>query len=181
MLNGLIWAATVSYPFLIWFSLDYLQPRYLALCMAGLFLLRFLAHNPAREGKAWAWAIPSSLVFLVVIAIVNRAEWLLAYPIFVSLTFFTVFTYSLVYPPTVIERLARLEHPDLPAKGVAYTRKVTMTWSIFFLLNAAISLFTVWYGDLRVWSLYNGVVFYILMGLLMAGEMLVRRKVRAVS
>ena len=31
MSNVIIWMVTVIYPFLVWFSLDYLQPRYLAL------------------------------------------------------------------------------------------------------------------------------------------------------
>lgn len=79
----------------------------------------------------------------------------------------------------MIKRLARLEDPDLPPKGVAYTRKVTQVWSVFFLCNAAVSLATILYGDRWLWGFYNGFVSYILMGLLMAAEMAVRRKVRA--
>jgi uncharacterized membrane protein len=93
--------------------------------------------------------------------------------------FFAVFAFSLVYPPTIVERIARLEDPDLPPKGVIYTRKVTLVWCGFFLINAAISLLTIWYGDPWLWSLYNGGIFYLLMGLLMAAEMAVRRKVKA--
>jgi uncharacterized membrane protein len=118
-------------------------------------------------------------LFLLVIALVNKASWLLAYPAFVSLVFFTVFAASLVYPPTVVERLARLEDPHLPPKGISYTRKVTQVWCVFFLANAAISLVTIWYGDPWLWSLYNGGIFYVLMGLLMAAEMVIRRKVKA--
>ncbi len=180
MLNGLIWGITLSYPFLVWFSQDYLQPRYLALIMAGLFLLRTLIHKPKQSmGKLWILLYPTCALFLLVSAFVNQSSWLLAYPVFVSMVFFTVFAYSLSYPPTVVERLARLEDPDLPPKGVDYTRKVTQVWSGFFLLNAAISLFTIWYGDPWLWSLYNGGLFYLLMGLLMAAEMFVRRKVKA--
>ena len=39
VLNGIIWAVTISYPFLIWFFLDYFQPRSLALMLAALFVL----------------------------------------------------------------------------------------------------------------------------------------------
>lgn len=180
VLNGIIWAVTVSYPFLVWYFLDYFQPRSLALMLAALFLLRLLRRGP--EASAKGMQLPMALacgVFLVVAALVNETSWLLAYPVFVSLLFFTVFFHSLFYPPTVVERLARLDDPDLPPKGVAYTRKVTRIWSAFFLVNAAISLATVWYGDQWLWSLYNGCIFYVLMGLLMAGEMIIRRKVRA--
>lgn len=180
MLNGIIWGMTISYPFLVWFSLDYLQPRYLALALAGLFLLRFLYRHPSQpRGGTWSLVLATCPLFLLVIALVNETSWLLAYPVFVSLMFFTVFASSLVYPPTVVERLARLEDPDLPPKGVIYTRKVTQVWCVFFLINAAISLVTIWHGDPWLWSLYNGGIFYLLMGLLMVAEMAVRRKVKA--
>jgi len=180
MLNGIIWGMTVSYPFLVWFSLDYLQPRYLALALAGLFLLRLLYRHPSLPtGGSWSLVLAACPLFLLVIALVNETRWLLAYPVFVSLVFFAVFASSLVYPPTVVERLARLEDPNLPPKGVAYTRKVTQVWCVFFLVNAAISLVTIWYGDPWLWSLYNGGLFYVLMGLLMVAEMAVRRKVKA--
>jgi len=178
ILNGIILLVTISYPFLVWFSLDYLQPRSVALLLAGLFLLRSLLQKDQLPGGALLIA-PACVLFLLAVALINQTSWLLAYPVFVSLLFFAVFSYSLANPPTVVERLARLEDPELPPKGIAYTRKVTLVWSIFFLANAAVSLATIWHGDPWLWSLYNGCVFYILMGLLMAVEMTIRRKVRA--
>jgi len=152
LLNGLIAGLTMSYPFLIWFSLDYFQPRTLALVLAGLFLLRFLASGMQANAGLMRFIVPICVLFLLAIAWLNQAGGLMVYPVFVSLLFFTVFSISLAYPPT---------------------------WSVFFLSNAAVSLFTVWYGDRWLWSLYNGCVFYVLMGLLMAAEMAVRRKVKA--
>jgi len=178
MLNGLIATVTISYPFLVWFSLDYLQPRDLALILAALFFARFLLNSTVKKGPLSA-IMPLCVLFLFAIAWANQTDWLLAYPVFVSLLFFTLFAVSLFYPPTAIERLARLEDPDLPPKGVEYTRKVTIVWSVFFLGNATVSLATVLYGDTQIWSLYNGCIFYVLMGLLMAVEMAIRRKVKA--
>ncbi len=180
LLNCLIWAVTISYPFLVWLSLDYFQPRWVALALAGLFLLRVLARGSILSSSPQGvWLAPACALFLLAVALVNETSWLLAYPVFVSLAFFAVFSFSLASPPTVVEHLARLDDPNLPPKGVAYTRKVTQVWSGFFLGNAALSLATIWYGDQWLWSLYNGCVFYVLMGLLMAGEMVVRRRVRA--
>jgi len=181
MLNGVIWVATLSYPFLVWYSLEYFQPRYVALALAGLFLLRLLRLQPGQSLSLTAgpWVFFTCALFLLAVALANETQWLLAYPVFVSLAFFAVFSYSLFHPPSIIERLARLEDPDLPPKGVAYTRMVTQVWSGFFLANAAISLGTVWYGEHWLWSLYNGFLFYVLMGLLMAVEMAIRRKVKA--
>lgn len=178
-LNALIGLVTLSYPLLVWLSLDVFQPRVLAMILVGLFLLRFGMQPSRSQPGLLRLIMPASVLFLLAIAWFNRDEWLLAYPVFVSLAFFVVFFGSLFYPPTLVERLARLEDPDLPPKGVAYTRKVTQVWSVFFLANAGVSLATVCYGDRGLWSLYNGCIFYVLMGLLMAVEMSVRRKVKA--
>lgn len=180
-LNVIVWGVAAAYPFLLWFSQDYFQPRTMSLLLAGLFLLRFLLRRtlgkPAGELEPLLMLLCA--FFLLATSVVNQTSWLLAYPVFVSLLFFSVFAFSLAYPPTVVERLARLEDPNLPAKGVIYTRKVTQVWIGFFLANAGLSLLTIWYGDRWLWSLYNGCISYVLMGLLMLGEMAVRRKVKA--
>ncbi len=74
--------------------------------------------------------------------------------------------------------IARITEPDLDEKGVRYTRKVTIVWIGFFIFNAAIASWTVAYGTLEQWTLYNGLISYCLIGLLLGGEYLVRRKVR---
>jgi uncharacterized membrane protein len=78
---------------------------------------------------------------------------------------------------SVIERLARLREPDLPPAGVLYTRRVTQIWCVFFIVNGAIALFTALHGDMQIWTLWNGLLSYFLMGTLMAGEWLIRRRI----
>jgi uncharacterized membrane protein len=97
-----------------------------------------------------------------------------SYPILVNLGFAALFAHSLWRPPTVIERIARLRHPDLPISTVPYLRKVTAVWLGFFLGNAAISAATAVSGSLELWTLYNGFVSYVLIGLLFAGEWVLR-------
>ena len=41
----------------------------------------------------------------------------------------------------------------------------------------AIALFTVLHADIRLWTLWNGMIAYLLMGTLMAGEWVVRQRV----
>ena len=72
------------------------------------------------------------------------------------------------------ERMARLTQPDLPESGVRYTRAVTQIWCGFFVLNAALSSWTIYLDNLRVWTLYNGLISYLLMGSLFVGEWLYR-------
>ncbi len=100
------------------------------------------------------------------------------YPVLVNLALLVWFTSSLYFPPPVVERLARLKEPDLPAHAITYTRKVTKLWCIFFLLNGSVALYTSLFSSLSVWTFYNGFLAYCLMGMLGAGEYLVRRKVK---
>lgn len=74
----------------------------------------------------------------------------------------------------MIERLARLQQPDLPAKGVLYTRRVTQVWCGFFIINGSIAFITAVWASFELWSLYNGLIAYLLMALLFAGEYLIR-------
>lgn len=77
----------------------------------------------------------------------------------------------------LVERLARLQYPQLSAQGVRYTRRVTQIWCGFFILNGSVALITAQIGDMALWSAWNGMIAYLLMGALMAGEWLVRRRV----
>lgn len=87
---------------------------------------------------------------------------------------FCLFSYSLISPPPIIERIARKREPDLPPHAVTYTRCVTQLWCLFFVVNGSIALATALWASPVIWSLYNGVISYVLMGLLLAGEYLVR-------
>jgi uncharacterized membrane protein len=65
----------------------------------------------------------------------------------------------------------------MPPHGVIYTRKVTWAWCGFFALNGTAALVTALWASERIWALYNGLVAYVLIGLLFAGEWLVRQRV----
>ncbi|HTB34184.1 MAG TPA: AMP-binding protein, partial [bacterium] len=101
-----------------------------------------------------------------------------AYPICVNLALLASFGWSLWRPPTVVERLARLSDPQLPAHALPYIRKVTAVWCVFFALNAAVSLATALWASEKAWALYNGGVAYGLMGLLFSAEWVLRQRVK---
>ncbi len=81
----------------------------------------------------------------------------------------------------MIERFARLMEPEFPPEAVIYCRKVTMIWCGFFVVNGSIALVTALLGDIKIWTLYNGFISYLLMGLLFGIEYLVRRAVKRKS
>jgi uncharacterized membrane protein len=69
--------------------------------------------------------------------------------------------------------------PDLDPHGVRYTRSVTLIWVGFFAINGSVALWTAVWGSWAAWTLYNGALAYLLAGLLLGGEYLVRQRVRA--
>jgi uncharacterized membrane protein len=101
--------------------------------------------------------------------------------VLVNLVMLGLFSWTLLSPPSLIERLARLKEPDLPPSGVHYTRRVTQVWCGFFVLNGSIAAYTALYSSLATWTLYNGLISYLLMGLLFGGEFLLRLHVRKQS
>ncbi|MFD2453464.1 COG4648 family protein [Ideonella paludis] len=101
------------------------------------------------------------------------------YPVWVNAVLLLVFGWSLWRGPPVIEQLARLSEPELPPRAVAYTRQVTQVWCGFFVLNGSVAAYTALACNEQTWAIYNGVVAYVLMGLLFGIEWCVRQRVKA--
>jgi len=103
------------------------------------------------------------------------------YPVLVSCVMLAVFGYSLRFPPTAIEHLALLRQPILHPLVVLHTRRVTQIWCVFFVINGLIALVTALWASEVVWSLYTGVISYILMGVLFGGELLYRPRFKRLN
>jgi uncharacterized membrane protein len=170
-----VWLATLLYPLVIYLGLGRFEPRWLAL------LLLAIASARAALGRdpVWLVAAAGALVLVVVSFLANQLLPLKLYPVLVNAVLLGVFATSLRHPPSAIERLARLREPELPPEAIAYTRKVTIVWCAFFVGNGGIALATALWASDRAWATYNGLIAYLLMGLLFAGEWLVRQRVRA--
>jgi len=174
---ALVLALTAAYPLLVFASLGHVEPRYLAPLLLVLGLLRMtVSGNGTVQTR---WIVAAALLLAGATALLNRSLPLKLYPVLVNASMLTVFAFSLMHGPSVVERLARLTDPDLPPEAVAYTRRVTQVWCGFFVLNGAIALATALWASERSWAIYNGLIAYGLMGALMGGEWLVRRRVRA--
>ena len=162
---------TLSYPLAVWYGQGRVEPRSLAL----LLLLAALARLPALKASVAArWSVAGALVLAAVAVMGNAMLPLKLYPVLVSAGLLAAFGYTLTTPVSMVERFARMREPDLPLAAVAYTRTVTKVWCGFFVVNGAIALGTALWASQEVWSLYNGVISYGLMGLLFAAEFLVR-------
>jgi uncharacterized membrane protein len=166
---------TVAYPLVVYFAIGHLEPRHLALLLAVLALARALV---VRQSFWWVAAGGACALALLSFA-ANALLPLKLYPVLVNAVMLAVFGFSLVRPPSVVERLARLAEPDLPDAAVPYTRRVTQVWCGYFIFNGSVALATALWASNHVWALYNGLVSYVLIGLLFGGEWLVRKRVRA--
>jgi len=110
--------------------------------------------------------------------LLRETSMLLYYPVAVNALLLGVFFSSLYARQSLVERLARLSEPELPPRGVMYTRRVTQVWCVFFLCNGSMALYTCLKGDTDLWALYNGGISYLLIGLLMGIEWIVRKRLR---
>lgn len=131
------------------------------------------------------WRQPRTYILIAAIALVVLGAWCidpvtgaLFYPVWMNLGFLFLFAGSLLQKPAIITRLAQALEGELPPPAVRYTERVTQVWCVFFVLNGAIALWTALLGDLKLWTLYNGFIAYVAMGLIMAIEFGVRRVVK---
>ncbi|MEJ2790700.1 MULTISPECIES: hypothetical protein [unclassified Pseudoxanthomonas] len=168
-------ALSVAYPLVVYWAMGRFEPRWLAVLLLVLALLRAAA---ARQA-VWLAAAAGAAVLAGLATVFNQALPLKLYPALINAVMLLVFGASLVFPPSAVERIARLTEPELPPAGVAYTRRVTQIWCGFFVFNGTAALVTaLWMSD-RAWALYNGLIAYGLIGLLFGGEWLVRQRVKA--
>lgn len=166
------------YPLMIYLGLETMPLGRVAVLLLAVFLLRLLAVRSSRLDVLKHLTVPAALAGIALSSLAllqENQQLLLLYPVLVSLSCLGVFAWSLVKPPSIIESFARLQEEILPPGAISYTRKVTMIWCLFFIVNSCIALLTVISGDMTLWTLYNGLISYLLMGTLLAGEWLYRK------
>jgi uncharacterized membrane protein len=140
----------------------------------GFFLipLIFLKKNP-YWGKLIAFGA-SSIGFLTLIS--QNDFYVYLYPVAINVIFLFVFGFGLFYPPTIIERIARVQDSNFSDADIPYVKKCTVAWCIFFLINGSISLYLAFLDEKDFWALYSGLISYILMACMFLGEWLIRQK-----
>ena len=166
---------SLAYPLAIWLALGRFEPRWMALLLFALAALRALG----TRDPVWISTAVAAALLAAMATVLNAATPLKLYPVAVNALLLLVFATSLLRPPSVIERIARRTEPDLSPAGVIYTRRFTWVWCGFFVLNGSIALATALWASAATWALYNGLIAYGLIGLVFAGEWLVRQRVRA--
>ena len=163
---------------MIWLGHGQIEPRWLA-C---LLLLAAATRLPTLKlSKIARWSVAGAIVLAAAAVWANMLLPLKLYPVLVSCVMLAVFAYSLRFPPTAIERLALLRQSNLHPLVVVYTRRVSQIWCVFFVMNGVIALVTALWASEAVWSLYTGIISYILMGVLFGGELLYRPRFKRLN
>lgn len=177
---GLRIAVACAYPGLVYWGLQSdASARFLAL---GLLL--FFAPALVSSLRRWRGARAAGTVLTVPLAVVSGfllaavsgdEQVLRLVPVWVNVMLLLSFGHTLWRGPSMIERFARLTAGALNSAQVAHCRQWTVVWVGFFVVNAAIALLTALVGTRFLWAAYNAGLVYALMGLLFAGEFLMRR------
>ena len=107
--------------------------------------------------------------------VLDDARFLQQLPVLINGVLLATFAGSLLRPPPMIERYARLVHDDLTEAERRHCRVVTWLWIGFFVVNVAVCQLLVVYGSLEAWTLWCGGLAYGVMGCLFAGEYVVRK------
>ena len=170
--------ATVSYPLLVFYGLTRYGPR----AVAGVLLVALVPLTVARLARSrrahlrQVGFVPILVIGLVAAsAILGRAGLMLLVPVVINGVLAASFGATLKTSSPMIERFARLEHPDLIPGEVAWCRLWTQIWTAFFLINCVIVLALVLTERLSWWMYYTGLIAYLLMGMLFASEYVVRK------
>ncbi len=181
LFRGVVVLLTVSYPLAVYFGLQYFEPKIIGLVIALLFILRmFVLRNKlgALSRRQLYPVFILGFACAMIAGVLNEQSYLKLIPVLINMAFLVCFAYTLKWPPSMVERIARMTEPDLPQAAIAYTRTVTIVWCLFFIVNGSAALYTALFSSLEIWTLYNGLISYLLMGLLFAVEYLVREQVK---
>jgi uncharacterized membrane protein len=181
----LLGTVLVAYPLFVWIGLNQGSPRHVAaimlLLVAPIAAIRMKrSQRAAMRGLA---AVPLVTVSCLVLSAALDAEgFMLAVPVLINAIFLAVFGWSLrsgAMP--MVERFARLQEPDLSPDKQAWCRTWTVLWSVFFVANGStalvLALLVVADAAPRAWwATYNGLIAYVLMGIMFASEWTMRRR-----
>jgi uncharacterized membrane protein len=169
----------VSYPIAVWAGLSMASNR-----LVGLMLLAALAvflplHLLTRRWEHFRGVLGGAVILSVPVllsVLLDDRRFLLSTPVLVNATLLVGFGLSLLDARMpVIERFARMTHKTMSPERVLHCRWVTKVWCLFFLINGLASLGLALFAPLSMWALYTGVISYVLMGALFAGEYAIRK------
>lgn len=159
---------TVFYPFIVFFVLKKHMPvRFLA-----LFLLTIAGMTFIRNKNIWIFAC--LLLFSTGLIIFNDNVFLKLYPVLMNINVGLMFALSLHNTP-LVEKFARKMGYNLNTEQKRYAKNATCAWAVFMLCLTIVSFITIFLSD-EAWVLFNGLISYILIAIMMGTEFIIRKR-----
>ena len=169
-------AATVLgivYPFAVYFSRGSISAHSFVLVALALLILRRVTLK-AEAARLWRLPLLAVVGMLLIATTLDAEVAEKAYPPLMSLAAAFVFAWSLRFGPSLIERFARIRRSDLAPAAITYCRKLTMIWAVWLTINAVISAALAIWGSLAVWTMWTGLISYLLMAVLFLSDIAFR-------
>lgn len=182
--KALIGLVLLAYPVAIYLARDHFTPsQMLAGLLALLGVRSLVAGWILRVHAVRQWVLGAALLLAAVaMALAGnwvRLEWLRFYPVLFDLAVAGMFLGSLFTERSLIERIASLFHREpLSANTIRYARHVTEAWAALMIVIALVATYTAVVSPLATWSLFNGVIVYVVLGAFFAGEYALRRHMK---
>lgn len=159
---------TILYPFIVFLALKkHVVVRFLGLLLLAAAGISFIRHKNI-------WIFICVLLFGAGLIVFNDDIFLKLYPVLMNTSVCLMFALSLRDTP-LVEKIAKKMGYSLDTQQKEYTRHVTCAWAIFMFLLAIVSFITVFLSD-ETWVLFNGLISYILIAIMMGVEFLVRKR-----
>lgn len=171
IVRALLMLFIVAYPFIVYFGLSIFPPSFFALVLVVALALRFGVLS-TEERSTVLPILTFFLVYAIAAAIFDSVRLLLFYPALVNFTLCLVFAFSLKSKPLLL-KIMRARGAAISEHATRYLYWLTALWSVFFVLNGLASIFTITLS-MRAWTLYNGLISYFIVAILIAGELLFR-------
>jgi uncharacterized membrane protein len=161
------------YPFLVFLGLAWLSARAVALVVGAALLLRYLVRlrDRPRWGQSPGLGVAAVILALVTLAaLLDDGRYVMMVPVIVNAGLCLVFARSLVRGPSMAEVLARLRHAHLPVEHRPYCHRVTAVWAVYFAGNTLLIVWLAATASLEAWTVYTGLIAYLLAATLFGGE-----------
>ncbi len=191
-LKVFLYIGAAVYPLFVFLGLVVLKlpVRVFSLCIVSVAAVYFLYATGSRSSEKKRSILdyrPVAASFLLISAglvcfFTQQTVFLKLYSVIINGMLLLFFGSTLFFEPTVIFRFATLADKSIKGSSFepqvrAYCRKVTVVWCCFFIANGSVAAWTAFCASDAVWSLYNGGISYLLMGLLFSIEFIIRKSV----
>jgi uncharacterized membrane protein len=167
----------IASPWVLYWTLSQQRIDVAAAVLIGWVIVRTIpiVLSARREQRAAALQLPAiALVCAVVGWLWHDATCLMVLPSATQAAFGVTFLRSLSGVP-LIEHFARMVKRELSAGELAHCRSWTRIWGGYLIVLAALGLVLARWAPLAVWTVYVGVVSYVLVGALFAVEYVIRK------